>query len=375
MTTALDSLETWADIGAKFMERLNEKMAETVPERRYSQQEILSILPNIDLSKENLEAEFHIDQHRLNELIQNHGQQLTKQSCSVISVQNQKGGCWKTFTCGHLASYLAMHGYRVCMIDMDPQASLTVANRYIPDIDITDEDTITPWLLDQAQGRDITELLKDTRNPNLKLIPGCLGIGYAADAFAGAVSRAHAMGDLVRGHAYFNALNRALAPLRERFDAILIDGTPSTGALAMNIVSASDVCLVTVPTEAPDFASTVRYIQLLHDYYSSFIDNYGSELSLPDFWIQPTRFSSMKTAAGNYTLQMINKTFGDKTLQVPLLKHDAAVGTLNNLRATIFDLNDDGKPIRKEQYLRCLQNVTECMDNIHRQVILPLTVE
>ncbi len=54
----------------------------------------------------------------------------------VIAVANFKGGSGKTTTAAHLAQYLALHGYRVLAVDLDPQASLSALHGYQPEFDI-----------------------------------------------------------------------------------------------------------------------------------------------------------------------------------------------------------------------------------------------
>ena len=61
---------------------------------------------------------------------------------SVIAVQNFKGGVGKSTVSSHLAQYLAIRGYRVCLIDCDSQGSSTALFGYVPDLDIEEGDTL-----------------------------------------------------------------------------------------------------------------------------------------------------------------------------------------------------------------------------------------
>jgi len=60
----------------------------------------------------------------------------------VIAVTNFKGGSGKTTTTAHLAQYLALQGYRVLAIDLDPQASLSALFGYQPELDLSGNDTL-----------------------------------------------------------------------------------------------------------------------------------------------------------------------------------------------------------------------------------------
>ncbi|MBH9807654.1 chromosome partitioning protein, partial [Clostridioides difficile] len=66
--------------------------------------------------------------------------------CAVIAVQNFKGGVGKSTLSVHLAQYLAIQGYRVCLIDCDSQASSTTLFGYVPDLDLTENQTLYPFL-------------------------------------------------------------------------------------------------------------------------------------------------------------------------------------------------------------------------------------
>ena len=62
----------------------------------------------------------------------------------VIACQNFKGGVGKSTTCVNLAHYLALKGYRVLVIDTDSQATTTSMFGYVPDAEITQDETILP---------------------------------------------------------------------------------------------------------------------------------------------------------------------------------------------------------------------------------------
>src|SRR5262249_6475736 len=64
---------------------------------------------------------------------------------AVIAVQNFKGGVGKSTVSAHLAQYLAIKGYRVCLIDCDSQGSSTALFGYVPDLHIGEDDTLYPF--------------------------------------------------------------------------------------------------------------------------------------------------------------------------------------------------------------------------------------
>src|SRR3546814_2848550 len=83
---------------------------------------------------------------------------------------------WSSDVCSsdlHLAQYLAIKGYRVALIDCDSQASATTLFGYVPDLDLTEEDTLYPFLRhDDMESLDYA--LRKTHFDGLELVPANL---------------------------------------------------------------------------------------------------------------------------------------------------------------------------------------------------------
>jgi chromosome partitioning protein len=92
----------------------------------------------------------------------------------IISVMNFKGGSAKTTTSAHLAQYLALRGYRVLAIDLDPQASLSAMFGHQPELDVRVNDTLYGAIRYDAERREITDIVRSTYTPGLHVIPGNL---------------------------------------------------------------------------------------------------------------------------------------------------------------------------------------------------------
>ena len=91
----------------------------------------------------------------------------------VIAVINFKGGSGKTTTAAHLAQNLALDGYRVLAIDLDPQASLSALHGYQPELDLLDGGT----LYDAIRYEDplpLSAVIQPTYFPGLDIVPGNL---------------------------------------------------------------------------------------------------------------------------------------------------------------------------------------------------------
>lgn len=149
----------------------------------------------------------------------------------VISIVNQKGGVGKTTTVINLGAALAEMGFRVALLDLDPQGNLSSG------LDISAE-VVTEKNLYAAlvDGKPLSELLCQTKVPNLFVAPSNTELAGAEIELVGVMARE------------FRLKNAFDAPL-DGFDFVLIDCPPSLGLLTLNALCASDSYLVPLQTE------------------------------------------------------------------------------------------------------------------------------
>ena len=92
----------------------------------------------------------------------------------MIACTNFKGGSAKTTTVLYLAQYLALHGFRVLAVDLDPQASLSAMLGLQPEFDLEEGDTLYGAIRYDDRRRPIRECIRKTYFDGLDLIPGNL---------------------------------------------------------------------------------------------------------------------------------------------------------------------------------------------------------
>lgn len=205
----------------------------------------------------------------------------------IIALCNQKGGVGKTTSTINLGAALAECGRRVLLVDLDPQGALSAGLGAV----LNDLRSTVYNLLGESAS-EIDEVLIKTRVDNVDLLPSNIDLSAAEIRLVHEVGREH-------------SLRRALDPIRDRYDYILIDCQPSLSLLTVNALACADG--VIIPMECEFFS--LRGVALLTDTMDKVRDRLNPRLSL--FGIVVTMFDQRLLHA-RQVLARVAEVFGDQ---------------------------------------------------------------
>lgn len=210
----------------------------------------------------------------------------------TISIFNQKGGVGKSTTTINLGASLSVKGYKVLLVDLDPQSNTTIGvgieseelDKTIYDLLINNNKKISKSL--------IQSVIQSTEHERLYVLPSDITLSNAEINLANEMNRE-------------NKLNKILLEIKDDYDYILIDCPPSLGLLSINGLVASDKVIIPVATS---FFS-IKGIKHLLDTIELVQYNLKPELEILGVLI--TMFDSRKNISKDIKEQLI-EAFGDK---------------------------------------------------------------
>ncbi len=204
----------------------------------------------------------------------------------IITICNQKGGTGKTTSAINLASYLALAGKKVLLIDLDPQANATSG------IGINKHNVQKSTYHVLLEELEFKEIIQPTAISGLFVAPSSLDLTGAEIELVSALGREY-------------RLKRALVKEKDNFDFMLIDSPPSLGLLTINGLCAADSVLIPVQCEyyaLEGLTQLVNTIKLVKNNLNPDLSIQGILLTMADF----------RTNLTKEVIQEARKHFHDK---------------------------------------------------------------
>lgn len=241
----------------------------------------------------------------------------------IIAIANQKGGVGKTTTTVSLGAGLADSGKKVLMIDLDPQASLTLSLGYREPDRI--QNTVTDVISRIVNDEELPEKMGILQvKENLYLLPSNIDLSAAEVSLVNAMSR-----ELV--------LRTYVEKVQEDYDFILIDCMPSLGVLTVNALSCADSILIPVQAAYLPVKGLQQLIRTIHTVKRRLNSNLEIEGIL-------FTMVDRRTVNAREIVKEVNKSYGKEIPVLPVeIPMSVRVSETSQAAKSIYDYDPNGK--------------------------------
>ena len=301
----------------------------------------LYILPQINEIRQHLAA--GVRGRRANEFIP---RRTNDEHLQVIAVANFKGGSGKTTTSAHLAQYLALQGYRVLAIDMDPQASLTGLFGVMPELDVKANDTLYAAIRYDEHRRPMPEIIRSTYFDGLDLIPGNLELMEFEHATPTALRNKETQ------EIFYTRIAKALDEIADRYDVVVIDCPPHMGFLTLSGLCAATAMVITIHPQMLDVSSMSQFLLMTNDLLSV-VNDAGGGLRYDFIRYLVTRYEP-QDGPQTKVVALLRNLFDDHVLTNPMVK-SAAISDAGLTKQTLYEIGREN--LTRSTYDRAMESL------------------
>lgn len=273
----------------------------------------------------------------------------------VIAVTNFKGGSGKTTTATHLAQYLALRGYRVLAVDLDPQASMSALFGYQPEFDVQDNQTLYGAIRYDDERRPLVEIVRKTYFSGLDLVPGNLEL----HEFEHDTPRVLADGQHDGDGLFFMRVASALHSVSDDYDVVVVDCPPQLGFLTMSALCSATAVLITVHPQMLDVASMNQFLAMTSQLLAVVRENGGN---LDYDWMRylVTRHEP-NDGPQNQIVAFLRNLFGERVL-TPMMVKSTAISDAGLSKQTVYEAP------RESMHRQTYDRAVEAMDAVNADV-------
>lgn len=279
----------------------------------------------------------------------------------VITIVNFKGGSGKTTTTAHLAQHLALKGYRILAIDLDPQASLSALHGMQPEFDVGDGETIYGAIRYGEKRRPMKDVIRKTYFPNLDIVPANIELMEFEHDTPMALNKNDGSESM-----FFTRLDEAIASVADDYDIVVIDCPPQLGFLTMSALCAATAMLVTVHPQMLDVMSMCQFLLMTSELLDVVADA-GGNMSYDWLRYVITRYEPGDSPQ-NQMVSFMRSMFGEHVLNYPMLK-STAISDAGITKQTLYEINR--KQLNPKTYDRAMEaliNVNDELEDLVKQV-------
>jgi chromosome partitioning protein len=266
----------------------------------------------------------------------------------IISVMNFKGGSGKTTTSAHLAQYLALRGYRVLALDLDPQASLSALFGHQPELDVAEGETLYGSIRYDESRRHISEIVRATYTPGLHVVPGNLELMEFEHTTPRALADRKQSDTM-----FFSRIAECLSDIESAYDVVIIDCPPQLGFLTLSALCAATAVLITVHPQMLDVMSMSQFLHMTSDLLAV-VENAGGSTEYDWMRYLVTRYEP-NDGPQSQMAGFMRSIFGQRVLENPMLK-STAVSDAGLTKQTLYEVEKSA--FTRGTYERALESLT-----------------
>lgn len=259
----------------------------------------------------------------------------TNQPCTVFAISNLKGGVAKTTLTTNLATHLTIHGYRVLVVDLDPQGSATGILDPHAALNLGPDDTMLGPLLEDPE--KMIDVIRPTVWSLLDLVPAMPNLHYAEMQMFQNMSADNPLWERVKN---------ALDTVKDDYDVILLDTAPTLSPLMLGSVWAADWVLMPAQASWVDNRAMEAFFSNLWSHLENIEEETGEQKFLAGIRIilsnyrGPTEWGNKEPLRSNveHTIAGIMRSMMGPYMADSVLAHSPAFRTAALQMTTIHEL-------------------------------------
>ncbi len=320
-------------------------------------------LPTGDLDKSNRRYFTLEEIHQIQEILFREGKidrtayprRLKDERCQVLTCFNLKGGSGKTTTTLTLGMALAARGYRVLMIDLDAQASMTNMFGVTPELD---PDMPTAYeMIRYADPLPAREVIRKTYFPGIDLIPSSMNIMEFEFETALSFRNPSATG------VFHTRIATALEAVQQDYDVIIFDTPPQLSFAVIAALFASNGVLIPLNASMLDVMSLASFLRMAGE-LMTVVETYAPDHGFDFVKILITRYEGTDLPQVQMA-SFLRTVLGPTVMPVEFLK-STAIGDAANTKQTVFEVEPRGT--NRKTYDRVIESISRICDEIEREM-------